>query len=551
MESSNSNSKERELQLTQRLAKQRHSHCMAWFEQLETHLRDLYLNSSSHVVDAFKPAFHSFFGEEHQTFRVKMFRNLDQLRLQLERENLLEVNPRSCLEALRTQRDLLETLDTLEAVIHRAVITYDRLQLQSQDVQINPVQVVDDRFSVSKSSWIESINNNALNKLVNESELQQHESLVTESTKLEANLSMDVNALDVGLAVTEEKVDSNTTPNSKNMSHRGGEIDQDAEQDQVKNPLLNTEFLKTSDMVEKEVHNELSNIFLQLEKHCISLEISMQQKEESFQSNKPEARKKTQERNRNSKPNVIHTISLQNTTNGSKPNPRSNNQISRILPVSKSSCGMSNGVSLVDHSRNSSSFCDSKHFVFSTCHKCVFNANHDNCITKFLKEVNSRAKDQSPKTRNNNKPLEPKSHTQKPGRQIAIKQRFSLNKSFAVHEKPNTPRSCLRWIPTGRIFKLAGLRWIPTSRIFKLVGLRWIPTGKMFIDSITKVDSEPPNGSNEDITNPYECNQTLNVSAGTLNLSAGTSFNPNKEKLRVWLPKRLISHKPGLQGIQI
>ncbi|GJR06430.1 ribonuclease H-like domain-containing protein [Tanacetum coccineum] len=219
-----------------------------------------------------------------------------------------------------------------------------------------------------------------------------------------------------------------------------------------------------------------------------------------------EARKKTQERNRNSKPSVMHTTSLQNTTNGSKPNPRSNNQISRSLPVSKSSCGMSNGVSLVDHSRNSSSFSDSKHFVCSTCHKCVFNANHDNCITKFLKEVDSRAKVQSPKTRNKNKPVEPKSHTQKPGRQIAIGQRFSPKKSSAVHEKPNTPRSCLRWKPTGRIFKIAGLRWIPT--------------GKMFTDNTTKVDSEPPNGSNGDITNPYECDQTLNVSAGTTNSSA-------------------------------
>ncbi|GKF61140.1 hypothetical protein Tco_0181194, partial [Tanacetum coccineum] len=114
---------------------------------------------------------------------------------------------------------------------------------------------------------------------------------------------------------------------------------------------------------------------------------------------------------------------------------------------------------------------------------------------------------QSPKTRNNNKPVEPKSHTQKPDRQIAIGQRFSPIKSSDVHEKPNTLRSYLRWIPTGRIFKLAGLRWIPT--------------GKMFTDSITKVDSEPPNSSNDDITNPYECNQTLNVSAGTLNLSAG------------------------------
>nr|GEW96675.1 hypothetical protein [Tanacetum cinerariifolium] len=153
-----------------------------------------------------------------------------------------------------------------------------------------------------------------------------------------------------------EKVDSNTSPGSTNMSHRGGEIDQDSEHDQVKSPLLKAEFLKTKDMVEK--------------------------------------------------------------------------------------------------------------------------------------EVNSRAKVKSLKTKNINKPVKPKSHTQKPDRQIAIGQRFSLNKSSVVHEKPNTLRSCLMWIPTGRIFKT--------------VGLRWIPTENMFTDSTTKVDSEPPNGLNEDITNPYE-----------------------------------------------
>nr|GEV12943.1 hypothetical protein [Tanacetum cinerariifolium] len=88
---------------------------------------------------------------------------------------------------------------------------------------------------------------------------------------------------------------------------------------------------------------------------------------------------------------------------------------------------------------------------------------------------------------------------------------FSPNKTSVVHEKPNTLRSCLRWKPTGRIFKTAGLRWIPT--------------GKMFTDYTTKVDSKPPNGSNDDITNPYECDKTLNVSAGTLNLSAGLVQN--------------------------
>ncbi|GKB08835.1 hypothetical protein Tco_0837147 [Tanacetum coccineum] len=479
-----------------------------------------------------------------------------------------------------------------------------------------------------------------------------------------------------------EKIDSNTTPDSTNISHRGGEIDQDAEQYQVKSPLLNAEFFKTKDMVKKEVYNELSNRFLQLEKYCISLEISIQQKEESFQSNKPlakllkenetlkkhykdlydsvkvtrtktiqqttslmakndefkaqlqekgfiiaalknelrklkgnsvdtkfakpsimgklflqpprnqsvvrqpnafkserpnfskpqfasqvdvnnvlsksvtpyylpkvqeyvlakpyhviapdssrnsqeesygsndmahnyyleEARKKTQERNRNSKSSVMHTTSLQNTTNGSKQNPRSNNQISRSSPISKSSGVTSNSVPLEDHSRNSMSFSDSKHFVCSTCQKCVFNANHDDCITKFLKEVNSRAKVQSPKSRNNIKPGKRIPNVYKPKRWISKGYRFSPNKSSVMHEKLNTPRSCLRWKLTGRIFKIAGLRWIPN--------------GKMFIDNTTKVDSKPLNGSNDDITNPYECDQTLNVSAGTLNLSADNTSGP-------------------------
>ncbi|GKA94085.1 hypothetical protein Tco_0816071 [Tanacetum coccineum] len=88
-----------------------------------------------------------------------------------------------------------------------------------------------------------------------------------------------------------------------------------------------------------------------------------------------------------------------------------------------------------------------------------------------------------------------------------------------MHEKTMTPRSYLRWKPTGKIFKT--------------VGRIWVPTGKIFASSINKVDSEPQNGSNEDITNQNECEQTLDVSAGTLNLSAGTSFNPKKEGLKV------------------
>ncbi|GJZ42740.1 hypothetical protein Tco_0589995 [Tanacetum coccineum] len=107
-------------------------------------------------------------------------------------------------------------------------------------------------------------------------------------------------AVDAGLVVTES---SGTKPDKQNTSSSSGSyttqavdadirpvIDEepfaeDALLDQ--DALLKTELLKTKDMVDKEIYNELSKRFLQLEKHCISLEIQIQQKEESFQSNKP------------------------------------------------------------------------------------------------------------------------------------------------------------------------------------------------------------------------------------------------------------------------
>nr|GEV53609.1 hypothetical protein [Tanacetum cinerariifolium] len=134
--------------------------------------------------------------------------------------------------------------------------------------------------------------------------------------------------------------------------------------------------------------------------------------------------------------------------------------------------------------------------------KCVFNANHVSCVTKFLKEVNSRAKVPSNKIMSRNKLVEQKSVAKKPERQI----------------------------PKGH---------------------RWVPTGKIFTSSTTKVDSVPTNGSNKDISNQYEYEQTLNVSAGTLNLSAGTSFNLKKEGLRVCSELRIHDHNNELSSSKL
>nr|GEW09462.1 hypothetical protein [Tanacetum cinerariifolium] len=201
-----------------------------------------------------------------------------------------------------------------------------------------------------------------------------------------------------------EKVDRNTTPDSTDMSHRGGEIDQNA----VK---FTPHYLpKVREYVLAKPHHVIApGSFRNSSKESYGLN------DMAYNYYLKEAKKKTQDKIRNFKPREMPSARTHHTPNAYTPKPRSNNQTSRNWPASKSSKETLKVVQKANHSRNPSSILDSKHFVCSTCQKCVFNANHDACITKFLKEVNSHVKVQSPKTGNSNKRIEAKIHTHKSG----------------------------------------------------------------------------------------------------------------------------------------
>ncbi|GJX40614.1 hypothetical protein Tco_0255604 [Tanacetum coccineum] len=179
-----------------------------------------------------------------------------------------------------------------------------------------------------------------------------------------------------------------------------------------------------------------------------------------------------------------------------------------------------------------------------TCKKCLYSANHDECVLEYLSRLNPRASAQnkdakSHKTTKRYMPVEKSSASKKPERQIPTGHRFSNKKTTTVPEKTMNPRSCLRWKPTGRIFSN--------------VRLRWIPTGKLLNSCTGKVDSEPAHGSIVDIPHIHACKQTLGLSAGTsfngqkqqrIDLNADALYNEKQENLRVWLLKFLISKKP-------
>ncbi|GJV36939.1 hypothetical protein Tco_1409416 [Tanacetum coccineum] len=184
---------------------------------------------------------------------------------------------------------------------------------------------------------------------------------------------------------------------------------------------------------------------------------------------------------------------------------------------------------------NSNSRTSNVNVVCPKCGKCVFNSNHDACVSKYLNDVNARTK----------KPKVVPISASKPKRKT--------NKSVATPHKKAVASDTTIQKPKSYFKELPSLKWKPTGRIFSNVRLRWIPTGKLLNSCTGKVESEPTHGSNVDIPHIHACKQTLGLSAGTsfngqkqqrIDLNADALYNAKQENLRVWLLKLLISKKP-------
>ncbi|GKD77750.1 hypothetical protein Tco_1340371, partial [Tanacetum coccineum] len=185
--------------------------------------------------------------------------------------------------------------------------------------------------------------------------------------------------------------------------------------------------------------------------------------------------------------------------------------------------------------RKQNPFLKFKDLQCPTCKKCLYSANHDECVLEYLSKLNPRASAQikDAKSHNTKKryvPVEKTSESKKPERLIPKGHRFLHKKTTTVLEKTRTPRFCLRWQPTGRILK----------------------TGKLLNSCMGKVENEPTHGSNVYIPHIHACKQTQGLSAGTsfngqkqqrIDITADALYNEKQENLRVWLLKFLISKK--------
>ncbi|GJV51109.1 hypothetical protein Tco_1446850 [Tanacetum coccineum] len=353
---------------------------------------------------------------------------------------------------------------------------YDRRvnkrQMQTQESKIDTGKAVDADLVVTESSGTESEVQDDSSRSGNDTDADDADirPIYDEEPMAEVQLTAECNIFAIGQQHTEqpEIINEGRVDQSKTIEQTTSLLANNADlkaqiQEKVfaiaalKNDLrklkgysVDTKFDKTS-VLGKPVLQSPRNQLVVRQPNAFKSErpqISKQRSNDMVHNHYlDEAKKKTQERDRNSKTSVTPSARFKSTVDDSKPKPRNNNQTPRSLHVSKSSCITVTAVPKADHSKSSSSFSDSKNFVCSTCHKCVLNANHDACITKLLKEVNSRAKIQSHKTRNSNKHVDQKAYT-KTSRQSLQDISFPPNKTSVVYEQ-NSPRTDLNGKPYG------------------------------------------------------------------------------------------------------
>nr|GEU77831.1 Gag-Pol polyprotein [Tanacetum cinerariifolium] len=546
---------------------------MVSFRQLHSHLKRLSQNDlqGSRKEFGFKRAFATLSGQDTKIFTGTMFLNVEQLEKQLDKEDFQEIGPMAAFNVLETQfqmfitnRDYLD--DEYKSIDERVQLKreYDswvnERQMQTTEEKVDTSKALDASSVDTKSSRTESKKHDTSSRSGNAAHDDDAyiRPIYDEEPMAEVQTTAEIDVFAIGQQHTKQPEFNNEGEVVKNAEECYDTCPLPAIFTDNQMPEHSYQSLEFENSCLKKTVAQFQKDFSRLEAHCVNLELKYQNqgqqsqflKEKSneakvkhdidvidtinielehkvakllkknetlkknykelissknmtrFSSNDmvhnhylEEAKKRTQERSRNSEPSLIPSARSQSTANGSNPMPRRNTQTSRNWPVTKNSFVTTKTVPIAEHPRNS---------------------RNDSCVTKFLKEVNSRAKVPSDKTTNINKPVEQTGVPHKQERQI-----------------------------------LTGHRWKPTGKIFKTVGLRWVPTGRILTSNTTNVDSEPLNGPNTDITNQYECEKTLDISACTLNLSAGTSFNSKEEGLRVCSKLRIHDHSNELSSSKL
>ncbi|GJS98858.1 hypothetical protein Tco_0820028 [Tanacetum coccineum] len=168
----------------------------------------------------------------------------------------------------------------------------------------------------------------------------------------------------------------------------------------------------------------------------------------------------------NSNTNGFSPKDVKSTTRTRRPQPRNNPKNDKVPSKSKSSWLSNNLEKIEENHRNLQSSSNQKHMssecnniklairnaksevVYAMCKQCLITVNHDVCMLNYVNDMNSRDLNKNENVSNVENQKKHKPKVRKP-KKVGSKEKLAS-------PKPSTPRSCLRWSPTGRIFDLKG-----------------------------------------------------------------------------------------------
>ncbi|GKA89792.1 hypothetical protein Tco_0811604, partial [Tanacetum coccineum] len=138
----------------------------------------------------------------------------------------------------------------------------------------------------------------------------------------------------------------------------------------------------------------------------------------------------------NSDSNGLSSTGVDNTAKTRRPQPRSNTKNDRVPSTSKSSCSKNKEVEVKEHPRNL--LLSKKHNASAYC-----------MVLNYVNDMNSRGKKQKANVSNTKNQKKQKPKVMKPKNLKELGSKGSLASS-----RPSKPSTCLRWIPTRRIFAM-------------------------------------------------------------------------------------------------
>ncbi|GJZ50500.1 hypothetical protein Tco_0604690 [Tanacetum coccineum] len=194
---------------------------------------------------------------------------------------------------------------------------------------------------------------------------------------------------------------------------------------------------------------------------------------------------------RNTNPRVSTSTGVAHKTNVSRPQPRSNQMKDKVVPntshvkFKKTEVEEHPRISSISNQTKSVTACNDSlnsrtsnvNAVCATCGKCVFNSNHDACVSKFLNDVNARTKKpnvvpistRKPKSQANKSVATPHKKT------VASESTITNSKSYYRMLYKKTNKAWKWWIAQQCP---SAYTWVPKTK------RKWVP--KVRNESVTK-----------------------------------------------------------------